>query len=115
MTHPTRKYVAVKLLYAALLSIFIGISINFLMVGSISRSLTSHLWSAGYSVSLGVPLFLNGYLFRWFEKRYVNWIKYPVKSVFAALSMHLVYSSFVIFTVNWFWFIVILNRNWENF
>ncbi|MDB4582267.1 histidine kinase, partial [Draconibacterium sp.] len=33
----------------------------------------------------------------------------------AALSMHLVYSSLVIFTVNWFWFIIILTRPWENF
>jgi LytS/YehU family sensor histidine kinase len=33
----------------------------------------------------------------------------------AALSIHLVYSSLVIFTVNWFWFIVVLGHEWENF
>lgn len=75
----------------------------------------NYVWNAGYSISLGLPLFANGYLFGWFEKRFINWISHPVKSVFAALLMHLVYSSVVIFTVNWFWHIIVSNRNWENF
>jgi LytS/YehU family sensor histidine kinase len=32
-----------------------------------------------------------------------------------AISIHLVYSTVVIFTVNWFWFIFILNQKWDTF
>lgn len=103
------------LLTAAFISIFIGIAIALLLGGPVKRSFESYLWNAGYSMSLGLPLFANGYLFGWFEKRFINWIKYPVKSVLLALTMHLFYSSFVIFVVNWFWFIQIMNQNWENF
>jgi len=111
----SKQSTTVKWIYAVLISILIGIVTSLLMGGSLNRPLSSYLWSAGYSVSLGLPLFANGYLFGWFEKRYINWIKDPVKSMFAALLMHLVYSSFVIFTVNWFWFIIVLAHEWENF
>jgi len=104
-----------KLSLAAVLSILIGIVISSLFGAPLDRPLKSHLWSAGYSICLGVPLFANGYLFRWFEKRYINWIKKPVQSVFAALGMHLFYSSLVIFSVNWFWFVFLLNSEWSNF
>jgi len=105
----------IGLLKAAFFSVLIGITISVIMGGPLKRSFLSYLWNAGYSVSLGVPLFANGYLFSWFEKRFINWIKFPVKSFLAALSMHLIYSSFVIFFVNWFWFIIILDQPWENF
>jgi two-component system LytT family sensor kinase len=105
----------IGLLKAAIFSVLIGITISVIMGGPLKRSFLSYLWNAGYSVSLGVPLFANGYLFNWFEKRFINWIKFPVKSFLAALSMHLIYSSFVIFFVNWFWFIFILDQPWENF
>lgn len=109
------KNITIGLLKAAFLSILIGIAINVILGGTFKRSLVSFLWSAGYSVSLGVPLFANGYIFNWFERRYINWIKSPIQSLFRALGMHLLYSSFVIFFVNWFWFIFILGRQWENF
>lgn len=116
MSNKVRKKVTtINWLIAIVVSILIGLVTSLLMGGSLNRSLSSHLWSAGYSVSLGLPLFANGYLFGWFEKRFINWIKSPVKSVFSALCMHLVYSSFVIFTVNWFWFIYIMDRNWDSF
>jgi len=111
----SRKKVTVKLLNAALISILIGIVISWFMGVSLNRSLESYLWSAGYSVSLGVPLFANGYLFGWFERRFIDWINFPVRSVFIALGLHLLYSSFVIFFVNWFWLIIVLEQNWENF
>ena len=110
-----KKVTTVNWIIAIVISILIGIVTSVLMGGSLNRPLVSHLWNAGYSISLGLPLFANGYLFGWFEKRYINWISNPVKSVFAALSLHLLYSSFVIFTVNWFWFIVILDKNWDTF
>lgn len=106
---------AINWLIAIIVSILIGLTITVLMGGSLKMPVMNYVWNAGYSISLGLPLFANGYLFGWFEKRFINWISHPVKSVFAALLMHLVYSSVVIFTVNWFWHIIVSNRNWENF
>lgn len=103
------------LLSAAFFSILIGIVISLLLGGPFKRSLNDYLWNAGYSMSLGLPLFANGYFFGWFEKRFINWIKNPVKSVALALCVHIVYSSLVIFVVNWFWFIIIIGQKWENF
>ena len=104
-----------NLLKAAFVSILIGLSISLLMGDPLKRSLSSFLWNAGYSVSIGVPLFANGYLFNWFEKRFVDWVKHPLRSISYALSFHLAYSSFVIFLVNWFWFIFIIGQQWKNF
>jgi two-component system LytT family sensor kinase len=109
------KNIVVSLLKAAVISVIIGVIINVLMGGSFNRSLISYLWTSGYSISIGLPLFSNGYLFNWFEKRYIDWIKNPVRSVLIAMSIHLGYSTLVIFSVNWFWFIVILKANWEGF
>lgn len=105
----------IKVLIAIVISIIIGIVTMALLSGSLARPFKVYFWNAGYSISLGIPLFANGYLFGWFEKRYIDWIKRPVKSVFSALSMHFVYSSIVIFTVNWFWMVVVSGQNWENF
>ncbi len=86
-----------------------------LLGGTLNRSFSVYFWNAGYSMSLGIPLFANGYLFGWFEKRYINWIKKPIQSVLSALCMHFVYSSLVIFVVNWFWLIVVSGKSMENF
>ena len=110
-----KKRFTIKLIYAAVISIFIGLVTSTLLGAPINRSWVSHLWNMGYSVSLGVPLFANGYLFKWYEKRYIDWIKKPVQSVFVALAMHFVYSSFVILSVNWFWIIIVLKQNWSAF
>jgi sensor histidine kinase YesM len=110
-----KKVTVTNWIIAIVVSILIGLVTSVILGGSLNRSLVSHLWNVGYSISLGLPLFANSYLFRWFEKRYINWITNPVKSVFAALTLHLIYSSFVIFTVNWFWFIVVLGRSWKTF
>jgi LytS/YehU family sensor histidine kinase len=87
----------------------------FLMTGTFNRPLSVYVWNAGYSLCLGLPLFANGYLFRWYEKRYIDWIRKPGRSIFLALLMHFVYSSLVIFLVNWFWFIVVLHQEMDNF
>ena len=110
-----RRIRIIDFLWAAVISILIGIIVNILMGDSFNRSFISHLWSAGYSMSIGLPLFANGYLFKWIEKRYIQWIKQPAKSIVIAISFHLIYSSIVILLVNWFWYIVILNQNWETF
>lgn len=110
-----KKKTKINWVFAVIISIFIGLFTTVLMGGSLNMPLGFYLWNAGYSVSLGVPLFANGYLFHLFEKHYIDWIKRPVKSVVSALIIHFVYSSFVIFTVNWFFFIFLANSNWENF
>jgi sensor histidine kinase YesM len=97
-------------LWAAFISIMIGEIAMFLLSGEMQTSISTHLWNIGYSLSLGMPLFANGYLFKWFEKIYIDWIKRPFRSILLALVFHLVYSSFVIITINWFWFRVILDR-----
>lgn len=110
-----KKTLTIKWLVAALISILIGIVTMGLTSGSLNRPLITYAWNAGYSLSIGLPLFANGYLFGWFEKRYINWIKQPVKSVFAALAMHLFYSSLVIFVVNWFWFVFLSKQSFTVF
>ena len=110
-----RKRVIINWLVAFVVSILIGLITTVLMGGSLRMPFMQFVWNAGYSLSLGLPLFANGYLFVWFEKRYIDWVNRPVTSVIRALLMHFVYSSFVIWTVNWFWFIQVMNREWASF
>lgn len=98
-----------------LISIAIGLGTSLLMGGSLIKPIEAYLWNAGYSISLGIPLFLNGFVFEKIASRFIDWIKKPVKSLLTAISLHFVYTSLVIFVVNWFWFIFILNLNWDNF
>ena len=113
--NPEKKRTKPGWILATVISILIGLITTVLFGGSLKMPLSSFLWNAGYSISLGLPLFANGYLFHWFEKRYIDWIKKPAKSLFSALAIHFLYSSLVIFTVNWFWFDVILQREWGTF
>ena len=102
-------------LWAALISILIGVVTQAILTGNVSLPLSAYLWNAGYSLSLGLPLFANGYFFNWFEKLYIDWIKRPARSILIALVLHLFYSSIVIFSVNWFWFKVMLGQEWPEF
>jgi LytS/YehU family sensor histidine kinase len=68
-----------------------------------------------YSLCIGLGLFLNGTIFRNIEKRYISWVKWPVKSFFIALTVHLVYSSFIIIFFNWLWFIKISGNSVAHF
>jgi sensor histidine kinase YesM len=110
-----RKRTSINWLIAIVVSILIGLITTVLMGGSLKMPFMQYVWNAGYSLSLGLPLFANGYLFGWFEKRFIDWVNRPVQSVIRALLMHAIYSSFVIWTVNWFWFIYIMDREWELF
>ena len=100
---------------ASVVSILIGLVISFIFGVTFNRPITTYLWSAGYSMSIGVPLFANGFLFRWFEKKFINWIQKPMQSIFAAFGMHMLYSSLVILGVNWFWFVFLIGHKIENF
>lgn len=102
------------LLIAVVISILIGIVITILMGGSLKVSFTRYLWNAGYSLTIGLPLFANGFLFKQFEKRYIDWINHPGRSVAGALLLHFVYSSIVIWAVNWFWFVYVNEKDWRT-
>ncbi len=110
-----KKQHAKTLLYTIIISIAIGLVTSLLMGGTLNKSVEAYLWNAGYSISLGIPLFLNGFVFEKIAVRFIDWVKKPFKSIVIAFSLHMAYSSLVIFTVNWFWFIVVLNKSWENF
>jgi len=102
-------------LWAAFISIMIGMVTQFLLSGGERLPYQSYLWNIGYSLSLGLPLFANGYLIEKFASQFIDWIKHPVRSIFRALVIHLIYSSIVIFLVNWFWLMVLDNRDWSAF
>jgi len=104
-----------QLLKTILISILIGFVISLLWGASFTKSIQAYLWNAGYSVSLGIPLFLNGFFVEKITYRFIDWIKKPIRSIITVLTFHMVYSSIVIFLVNWFWFIIILKQGWENF
>lgn len=110
-----KKSNAKQLLKIVLISSAIGLVTSLLMGASLRKSVEAYLWNAGYSISLGIPLFLNGFVFKKIASRFIDWINKPVKSIFTALFLHFAYTSLVIFTVNWFWFIFILNQNWDVF
>jgi len=110
-----RKRTVVNWFVAVIVSILIGLTTTVLMGGSLKMPFMQYVWNAGYSLCLGIPLFANGYLFGWYEERFIDWINKPIRSVFLALSMHFVYSSIVIWAVNWFWFIYIMDREWSTF
>ena len=101
--------------WAGFISIFIGMITQAILSGGAKLPFSAYLWNAGYSFSIGMPLFANGYFFKWFEKLYIDWIKKPIRSILIALAVHLVYSSIVIFSVNWFWFKVMLGQEWPEF
>ena len=101
--------------WAALISILSGIIILWILNGSLNVSPRMFIWNTGYSFTLGTSLFANGYLFRWFEKKYIFWIDRPIRSLFNAVSMHVIYSSAAIFLVNYVWFILWTGYSWEDF
>ena len=103
-----------QFLIAVLVSILIGFS--FLLVfGGFNRPIKDILLNMGYSLCIGLPLFANGFLFEWYAKRYIDWIKKPLQSIFSAMLLHFTYSSIVILGVNWIWFVRIPNSSWDIF
>ncbi|MDO8952907.1 MAG: histidine kinase [Draconibacterium sp.] len=102
-------------LWAAFISVMIGIVTQALLSGGARLPFQAYLWNVGYSLSIGLPLFANGFLFEKFACLYIDWIKHPVRSIFRALAIHLIYTTIVIFTVNWFWIVVMGDQSWSVF
>ncbi len=103
------------IILASVISISVGIIITFMMTGTFKQPVSNYLWNAGYSLSLGLPLFATGYVYEWFACRFMDWISRPVKSLVLTVLINLSYSVLVIFIVNWFWHIFILNTSWNDF
>jgi two-component system, LytTR family, sensor kinase len=103
------------LLLSSIISIVIGTS--FLWIGTHSShiSLSHYLMNTGYSLNLGLALFANGALFRLVEKGWLSWVNHPFKSLLIALAFHFIYSTIVIFSCNWFWFIYLRGESLHQF
>ncbi len=69
----------------------------------------------GYSLLLGYSLFSFGFVFGWLECKYVSWISAPVKSLLVVLISSTIYSSIVIFCVNWLWYSVLGRMPFNEF
>lgn len=110
-----RKLTIRSLLSATIISIAIGTV--FLLIGSHGHKITffNFLWNAGYSTSLGLALFSNGFIFQFVERKYISWIKSPLKSIFIALGVHLSYSTVVIVSFNWLWFVLFRKQTINDF
>jgi len=102
-------------LTATIISIVIGTIFMYTGTKTWNLPFSKYLWNAGYSVNLGLALFANGIIFDLVERRFISWVKYPVKSVFIALAIHLIYSTIVIFFCNWLWFVYFRNQTWTEF
>jgi len=102
-------------LWAAFISIMIGMVTQALLSGGVSLPFQAYLWNIGYSLSIGLPLFASSFLFDKFACRFIDWIKHPVRSIFRALFFHFSYATIVIFLVNWFWIVVMSDQSWSHF
>jgi len=102
-------------LWAAFISIMIGMVTQALLSGGASLPFQAYLWNIGYSLSIGLPLFASSFLFDKFACRFIDWIKHPVRSIFRALFFHFSYATIVIFLVNWFWIVVMSDQSWSHF
>ncbi len=59
-----------------------------------------------YAICIGMPLFYSGLVLWFFEKRFINWIKYPYKSLIYTILILYGYATIVLFVVNFAWFIL---------
>lgn len=114
MSLPIKKHVF-KILIAAVNSIMIGNIFLWIGAQTINLPLSQYLWNAGYSMSIGLSLFANGYFFNVIERRFISWINKPVKSILIVVCFHFLYTSLVIFFFNWLWFVVFSNNTWSHF
>ncbi|WP_282035561.1 sensor histidine kinase [Saccharicrinis aurantiacus] len=97
------------------MSILIGTSIMFILSGSLNIALREILINVAYSLMIGVGLFANGYIFNSIENHWLSWTKHPVRSLIIAFSITTIYSSIIIWGVNYLWFIVIMKLSLSAF
>lgn len=110
-----QKKIISKFIIAGIISVTIGNIFLWIDEQTLKLSLNEYLWNAGYSISIGLSLFANQWIFRIVEKKYISWIKKPVKSIFIASVFHLSYTTLVIIFFNWLWFVLIEQSTWVQF
>jgi sensor histidine kinase YesM len=98
-----RKEILVILLYG-LISMLIGFFFQWISCPQCIRIPRAVIQNMGYSLMLGYGLFFNRYIYILAIEPFVSWIKRPVRSVFISFGITTLYSSFIIFFTNWFWF-----------
>ncbi len=95
--------------YTQLVLISIAIGTGFLYAFSPECVFNIRVWlpNAGYSIMLGFGLFHNGLTLKLLKGRHISWIKHPARTALYAIVIMLIYSTIVIFIVNWIWFVLI--------
>ncbi|PWE00103.1 sensor histidine kinase [Marinilabilia rubra] len=102
MTYKT-KQVLVILSYG-LISMSIGHFFQSIMCPECVKDPMAVIHNIGYSVMLGYGLFFNKYIYDFWIEPLVSWLKKPLRSLGIAFGITTLYSAFVIFFTNWFWF-----------
>ncbi|MCU4156774.1 histidine kinase [Carboxylicivirga sp. A043] len=115
----SKRTIFFTFLWFGLSSILIGVIFMGLACPSCLLRPKALFYNGGYSLLLGYSLFSFGFVFNWLESKYVDWIKFPVKSLLIVLLSSTVYCTIAIIGVNWFWHIIVRDipsdRFWEYF
>ncbi|MBI9061294.1 MAG: histidine kinase [Marinilabiliaceae bacterium] len=104
-----------KLIMFGIVSNVIGL--GFMLIFSSIDKLTfeNFAYNAGYSTTLGYGLFLNGYLFDFFERKWINWVHSPARSLFVAFTTSTIGCTIVIILTNVFWYGFISGLSFQYF
>ena len=104
-----------RFILIGLICILIGTISMFVLGGKLTTDIETLLTNAGYSLMIGYGLFANGYVIKLITKKWLSWLKWPVRSLLIAFIVTTVYSSLVIFFTNWFWYTLIMDVPWSRF
>lgn len=102
-----QKVTLKRFIGSGIISNLIGLVFLLSMTAWESLTLEALLYNAGYSTMLGYGMFYTGYVFYYFEEKWISWVDYPVRSIFIALGISTFYCTLVILITNWVWFIQI--------
>ncbi len=99
-----RRATVYKLISFGVISNVIGL--GFLVIFSPIDKLTwgEIAYNAGYSTTLGYGLFLNGYAFDFFERKWIDWVHAPLRSSLVAFTTSTIGCTLVIIITNVFWY-----------
>lgn len=110
-----RESAIYKLIMFGIVSNVIGL--GFMLIFSPIDKLTWGMlaYNAGYSTTLGYGLFLNGYLFDFFERQWIDWVHSPARSLFVAFTTSTIGCTIVIILTNVFWYGFISDISFQYF
>jgi len=102
MTQKTKQIIVIA--SYGIISMAIGHFFQWIMCPECVQDPQNVIENMGYSLMLGYGLFFNKYLYDFAIAPLVSWLKSPLKSLGIAFGITTLYSAFVIFLTNWFWF-----------